>query len=109
MPDESPPADEYEKAFCEAVERYSEEWSPVLPDHPQVAAGGKWHPIRGICALVRGNPNKLSEQIIDQLFRTMHAQQHDELRLNLIKDQTYATGAKCLIDLVDERNARKST
>ena len=99
------PADDTEKAFCVAVERYSVgEWSPGLPEHPQIAAGHDLHSIRGVCALVRGNPHALPERTIDQLFWAMHAQ-HDRLRQDIRQFPTYATGAMCLIDLMDGSEA----
>ena len=95
--------DDYEKAFCEAVERYSAgEWSPERPDHPRIAVGRNLHSTRGICVLVLANPHTLPERTIDQLFRTMHAQ-HDRLRQGLRELPTYAAGATCLIELMDER------
>jgi hypothetical protein len=105
MPDMIQPADDYERAFCEAVERYSAgEWSPGRPDHPQIAAGRNRHSTRGICILVLANPRTLPERTIDQLFQTMHAQ-HDRLRQGLRELPTYAAGAMCLIELMDEREA----
>jgi hypothetical protein len=99
------PADDTEKAFCEAVERYSAgEWSPGRPDHPQIAAGHDLYSIRGVCALVHGNPHILPERTIDQLFQAMHAQ-HDRLRRDLREFSTYAMGAGCLIVLMGEREA----
>jgi hypothetical protein len=59
----------------------------------------------GVCGLVASFQDKLPEDVVSLLLSYMYAQ-HDTLRGNLERDPTYATGARCLRALIDERKDR---
>jgi hypothetical protein len=96
-------ADDFERAFCEAVQRYAaEEWTPAIPDQRMILVASKPQTIRHVCLPVLNNNNELPDVIVRRLFESMRIQ-HDRLRERLGRTASYAIGAECLIDLLDER------
>ncbi len=75
---------------------------PAIPEQPRVGVGRNLYSIRGVCVLVLGNNRELPDEIVVKLFRSMHAQ-HDRLREKLGMHSTYLIGARCLLELMDER------
>jgi hypothetical protein len=59
----------------------------------------------GVCDLVASFQDKLPDDVVSLLISYMYAQ-HDTLQGNLERDPTYATGARCLRALIDERKDR---
>ena len=84
---------ELREAFCEAVKLYCEnDWSPAVPELPEVTIGKKHYPIRAVFELATELGDALPD---DKLFRDldycMRGVENRDLRERLGKDQTYAT------------------
>jgi hypothetical protein len=99
------PVDAYQRAFCEAVERYyAGEWSPARPEHPQFFVKGRFCSLLDVCILVHEDIRELPDETVRQLFAKMHAQ-HNRLKEKLGRHPLYAIGSECLRDLMEEREA----
>jgi hypothetical protein len=90
-------------AFCEAVNFY-QFWSPGRAAQREWNIEGSFYSMRGICerVLAGGFADELPNAVFVQLISYMHAK-HRRLEENLIRDESYATGARCLLTLMDER------
>jgi hypothetical protein len=92
------------EAFHEAVYRYGE-WSPALPEHPRVMIKGKAHTIREVCGLTTGI-DKLPDEIVGNLLSYFAHDVHSDLTQELGVHRTYSVGARCLVKLMDRREAK---
>ncbi len=93
------------EAFCIAVKIYrSGEWIPGLPNRNKIDINGDPLTLRDICALVAATKDRLPDSIVDDLREHMD-DQYVHLRGELAQDRSYAIGAKCLIELMNEREA----
>ncbi len=91
------------EAFCIAAKIYrSGEWTPGFPNRNTIDVNGRRRTLRDICALVTAIQERLPNSTVDDLRERMHAQ-HIQLQEELVHDRSYATGAKCLLRLMDER------
>jgi hypothetical protein len=92
------------KAFDEAAWHHRHEWSPGHPDHPKVIIDGKHFTIRAACELVKGFTDSLRGEVQDDLLYHMHDGDR-VLKEELGRDPSYGTGARCLLRLMDKREA----
>jgi hypothetical protein len=92
------------EAFHDAVLRY-EDWGGE--PEPEVSLNRKLVPISGVCHLVATMNIKdplpsVFSQRIDWFMHT----QHQTLKEEFGRDPSYATGARCLLKLIDEQLQR---
>ena len=96
-----PPADpitpELVEAFDNAVAAFNN-WSPYLPES-EVSLNRRPYSMSTICIFVGKFADQMSDNIVGALLSYMHFQ-HRELKEMLGKDQSYATGARCLSSLI---------
>ena len=99
---------ELREAFCEAVKLYCEnDWSPAVPELPEVTIGKKHYPIRAVFEFATELGDALPD---DKLFRDldycMRRVENRDLGKRLGKDQTYATAASCMLELLNRRECK---
>jgi hypothetical protein len=92
------------EAFHDAVLKY-EDWGgePL----PEVSLNRKLVPISSVCHLVMTMDIKepLPEVVTQRINWFMHAQ-HQTLKEEFGRDPSYATGARCLLKLIEEQLQR---
>jgi hypothetical protein len=99
---------ELREAFCEAVKLYCEnDWSPAVPELPEVTIGKEHCSIRAVFEFATELGDALPD---DNLFRDldycMRGLENRDLRKRLGKDQTYATAASCMLELLNRRERK---
>jgi hypothetical protein len=90
------------EAFRAAVIKFvSPEWA--FPDNDTFEVEGKYRTIREVCELVKDDDEVLPDPTVGDLMWAMHG----DLRLieKLGQSRTYATGSRCLLDLLNDRVA----
>jgi hypothetical protein len=92
------------EAFGVAVICLEKDFDPAQPGSECVPIDGKCRPISEVCELVGVYNDTLPKEDADRLFSQMRAQ-HDDLRADLRRAETYAVGARCLLRLMDDRIA----
>jgi hypothetical protein len=94
------------EAFWAAVYKFrSPEWSPALPDQPTFQVKGKHLTIRQVCELVKDIPDELPYIVAGEMVKAMHGD-HRLIQL-FAPSRTYATGSKCLLELLEDHIARQ--
>jgi hypothetical protein len=73
-----------------------------LPE-PQVRLGSKSHDMSALCGLVDGFRDRLPDDVFDKLMIYMRDIRYTLLRQKIVADQSYATGARCFLRLIEDR------
>lgn len=92
------------EAFRRAVEIFRDGgWNSARPESPTLLAGNGHRTIREICTLIVNSRTKLPKETIADLLQCL---EHRDSALDaaLKRDPTYASGARCLLKLLDERH-----
>jgi hypothetical protein len=90
-------------ALLDAVITLHLDWDRTNPEPPLIALNGKARSIREICDLVLSHdaseqaPDELKEELVGQ----MQKPQYGALRASF--DGSYASAARCLLQLMDDR------
>ena len=90
----------YADAFRDVVFEFTN-WSPSIPEFT-FRIERQSYSMSAVCNLVSIYKDKLPAEVFEELSSRIHLQQTD-LRGELAKDPTYATGAKCLRRLISDR------
>jgi hypothetical protein len=101
-PAADPIPDYLAQAFAEAVEAFLLDWTPSNPHQPLVNVRSAMRPIIEVCNLVDQFQDRLPDQTLGLLRQGMHVQ-HARMIEILSEDPTYAFGARCLRELLQER------
>jgi hypothetical protein len=88
-------------AFRNAVWLYSH-WMPSLPE-PQVRLGCKSYDMSALCDLIDGFRDRLPDDVCDKLMIYMRDIRYTLLRQKIVADQSYTTGARCFLRLIEDR------
>jgi hypothetical protein len=100
--EEQPISPELAEAFRQAVALYRD-FDPALREQTSlVSLDQKPYSICEVCRLVGGFSDPLPEGLLARLFSYMHAE-HMELERDLAKNRSYATAARCLLKLIEDR------
>ncbi len=83
---------EIAEAFCDAVFKFRQLWSPAHPDQPLVS-------VRAVCDLAGNYDERLPDAPFQDLVDQMHAE-HSAIKEALGRDQTYATADQCLMQML---------
>ena len=92
------------QAFQQAVAMY-EFWTPRHPDEQALSVNHQCYSIAAVCGLL----DKFSDPLPDNVLRALLSyidESHGDLRVKLAATPTYATGAQCLLKLMQNRTAR---
>jgi hypothetical protein len=93
------------EAFRRAVEIYrGGSWSPSKPDRPTLHAGDDYRTIRQICSLVAISPMDMPDETLDDLVSCLQ-ERYPALVQEVKGHRSFATGARCLLKLMDETMA----
>lgn len=92
------------EAFRRAIEIYRDGgWNSTRPNSPTLQAGKDHRTIREICALVINSRAKLPQETIADLLQCLNLR-YPGLARTLERDRTYASGARCLLELMDNHH-----
>ena len=90
------------EAFYIGVKIYrSGDWSPALPTFNKVKVRGEYLTLREVCNLIEHVRERLPDSVVSNLFTSLRSS-HPRLAEELVVDRTYASGARCLLRLMDE-------
>ena len=93
------------EAFWAAVYRFrSPEWNPALRDQPAFEVKGKRLTIRQVCELVKNIPDELPYIVAGEMVKAMRGD-HRLIQLFALS-RTYATGSRCLLELLKNRQRK---
>jgi len=90
------------EAFRAAVIKFvSPKWA--FPDNDTFEVEGKFRTVREVCELVKDDDEALPDPTVGDLMWALHG----DLRLieKLGQSRTFATGSRCLLDLLNDRAA----
>ena len=91
------------EAFHEALRFYRDGWSPGDPEHPTVNIQGVDYTIRQVCGLMAGIDNQMDDDVQGDLSSELHEVGDANIKRAFAKNLSYATGAQCLLKLMDRR------
>lgn len=91
------------EAFRRAVEIYRDAgWNSARPNSPTLLVGNDHRTIREICTRIIDSRAKLPKETIADLLQCLD--HRDPARASSLKrDPIYASGARCLLKLLDDR------
>ena len=91
------------EAFHEALRLYRDGWSPERPEHPMVNIKGKDYTIREVCERMAGIDDRMDDDVEGDLSSEIDEAGDMNLKSEFAKNRSYATGAQCLLKLMDRR------
>ncbi|HUI15975.1 MAG TPA: hypothetical protein VL048_21145 [Xanthobacteraceae bacterium] len=93
------------EAFRRAVEIHrGGSWSPSKPDRPTLYARDDYRTIRQVCSLVANSAMDMPDETLDDLVSCLQ-ERSPGLVQEVKGDRSFATGARCLLKLMDEAMA----
>jgi len=81
------------------------DWRPAIPEQPKLEVADQLLMIHDICERAQNRNVPLPQAVADDLFALFHRASDADLHVDLKKRETYATGAKCLLEFLGRREA----
>ena len=81
------------------------DWRPAIPEQPKLEVADQLLTIHDICERAQNRNVPLPQVVADDLFALFDRASDADLRVDLKTSETYATGAKCLLEFLGRREA----
>ena len=93
------------EAFSQAVLAYND-WVPSAPER-EMRINHAFYTMSAVCDLVDRYTDQLPANVFGFLSSYFHDMPHGDLKEKFESARTYATGARCLRELIERRKAAK--
>ena len=94
------------EAFSQVVLAYND-WSPSIPEL-EVPIDRAFYTMSAVCDLVDRYTDQLPANVFGFLSSYFHDMPHGDLKEKFESARTYATGARCLRELIERRKGAKA-